>query len=596
MTTKQIEEIAVHTVGLYFSKSQAISPYISNNDKEPCWDGNLYVYSNPDKTNASLYGRIPVQVKGKIIKSNQIKEEIKYPVSTVNLKNYKRDGGILYFVVGIFEHCEKIYYAELTPLKLKQYIKQSNGRASCSIKLSLLDDYSASIDFKIRDFYENCRIQANNTERTINLEALTAPGKEVNLTFFASEMKDTKVSIPQYLSTHAVYLYANITDEFNNKLLRPVGEDPFSLKLIETVPATIKVNGKTYFNEFKREHKSNGGVILTIGEALKIELFPNKTPDHKVSFNLQEKELDLWIKEAEFVIDIAETHSLEIGGCQLNLQSQNTQQFLEWVKERLEHAKKIQRILIGLNVNKQLKLKEFTQTEENTIGILYKAICENQEVSIKEELPPVFTVNISNLCIALSCSKTPSGKYRIFSYKDVNEAIYYTDSNTTTPLRTTIYSWFQEEGFLSVCNIDFDDIVPSYQKVIEYNPNISQRANNDMLMMLLAYDKQHDIRLLKTAENLCQWIITIQDENDKNIHILNLMQIRRRERQLTADERENVMDLVDSVDNMGKVACYILLNNKEQVNHYINKMSKSDVQFLKSLPIYNLYECKDVNG
>ena len=38
----------------------------------------------------------------------------------------------------------------------------------------------------------------------------------------------------------------------------------------------IKVNGKTYFNEFKREHKSNGGVILTIGEALKIELFPNK--------------------------------------------------------------------------------------------------------------------------------------------------------------------------------------------------------------------------------------------------------------------------------------------------------------------------------
>lgn len=59
-------------------------------------------------------------------------------------------------------------------------------------------------------------------------------------------------------------------------MLRPVGEDPFSLKLIETVPATIKVNGKTYFNEFKREHKSNGGVILTIGEALKLNYFPIK--------------------------------------------------------------------------------------------------------------------------------------------------------------------------------------------------------------------------------------------------------------------------------------------------------------------------------
>ena len=592
MTTKQIEEIAVHTVGLYFSKSQAISPYISYNDKEPCWDGNLYVYSNPDKTNASLYGRIPVQVKGKIFKSNQIKEEIKYPVSTVNLKNYKRDGGILYFVIGIFENCEKIYYAELTPLKLKQYLKQSSGRASCSIKLSLLGDYSASIDFKIRDFYENCRIQTNNIERTINLEALTAPGKEVNLTFFASEMKGSDVSIPQYLSTHAVYLYANITDEFNDKLLRPVGEDTFSLKLIETVPAAIKVNGKTYFNEFKREHKSNGGVIITIGDALIIELYPNNTPDHKVSFNLQEKELDLWIKEAEFVIDIAETHRLDIGGCQLNLQNQNTEHFLEWVKERLEHAKKIQRLLKELNVNKQLKLKEFTQTEENTIGILYKAICENQEVSLKEELPPVFTVNFSNLCIALSCSKTLSGKYRIYSYKDVSEAIFYTDNNTTTPLRTSIYSWFQKDGFIAVCNIDYNDIVPSYQKIIEFNHNISQRANNDMLMMLLAFDKNHDDRLLNAAECLCQWLISIQDEKDKNVHALNMMQIHRRKRELTKEERGNLMDLVDSVDNMGKVACYILLDNKEQIGHYLEKLSKSEVTFLKSLPIYNLYKAE----
>ncbi len=596
MDSKQIEEIAVHRVGLYFSKSQTISPYISNNDKEPCWDGNLYIYSNPDKTNASLYGRIPVQIKGKAFKSGQFKEEIKYPVSTVNLKNYKRDGGIFYFVVGIWDDCERIYYAELTPLRLKQYIKQSNGKASCSIKLSLLNDYSESVDFKIRDFYENCKIQTNNTDKTINLEALTAPGKEVNLTFFASEMKGAEISIPQYLSTHSVYLYANITDEFNNKLLRPVGEDTFSLKVIETVPATIKANGKTYYNEFKRQHKSNDAVIITIGESLRIELYPNNVQNNIVTFNLQEKELDLWIKEAEFVVDIAETHYLEIGGCQLNLLSQNSEQFLSWVNDKLKYAKKIQKLLNELSVNKQLKLKEFTRTEENTIDILYKAIIEKQEVSLKEELHPVFTVCISNLCIALSCTKTPSGKYRLFSYKDVCEAIYYTDDNTSTPLRTSIYSWFQEEGFLKVCNIDYDDIVPSYQKVKEYNQNIYQRANNDMLMMLLAYDKNHDRSLLEVAENLCQWIMNAQGEIDQNIHVLNMMQIRIRKRQLTTEERENLLDLVDSADNMGKVACYILLNNKEQVEHYMKKLGKSEVVFLKSLPIYNLYKGNDTQA
>lgn len=102
MVSKQIEDIAAHTVSLYFSKSNTVSPYIATNDKEPCWDGNLYLYTNPDKTNASLYGRIPVQVKGKTFKSEKIKNEIKYTVSYVNLNNYKRDGGILYFVVGIW--------------------------------------------------------------------------------------------------------------------------------------------------------------------------------------------------------------------------------------------------------------------------------------------------------------------------------------------------------------------------------------------------------------------------------------------------------------------------------------------------------------
>jgi hypothetical protein len=53
---------------------------------------------------------------------------------------------------GIWADCERIYYAELTPLRLKQYIKQSNGKALCSIKLSLLNDYSKSVDLKIRDF------------------------------------------------------------------------------------------------------------------------------------------------------------------------------------------------------------------------------------------------------------------------------------------------------------------------------------------------------------------------------------------------------------------------------------------------------------
>ncbi len=72
-----------------------------------------------------------------------------------------------------------------------------------------------------------------------------------------------------------------------------------------------------------------------------------------------------------------------------------------------------------------------------------------------------------------------------------------------------------------------------------------------------------------------------------------MMQIVKRERQLNLEEREALMDLVDSVDLMGKVACYILLDNREQAEHYIKKLSKKEVAFFKSLPIYNLYNIKN---
>ena len=71
MNSKQIEETAVHIVGLYFSNAHTISPYISSNDKEPCWDGNLYIYSNEPMKNSTLYGRVPVQIKGRFFIKKQ---------------------------------------------------------------------------------------------------------------------------------------------------------------------------------------------------------------------------------------------------------------------------------------------------------------------------------------------------------------------------------------------------------------------------------------------------------------------------------------------------------------------------------------------
>lgn len=43
MTTKQIEEVATNAVKNVFNYTDKLSSYISDNDKEPSWDGFVYI-------------------------------------------------------------------------------------------------------------------------------------------------------------------------------------------------------------------------------------------------------------------------------------------------------------------------------------------------------------------------------------------------------------------------------------------------------------------------------------------------------------------------------------------------------------------------
>lgn len=592
MNSKQIEETAVHIVGLYFSNAHTISPYISSNDKEPCWDGNLYIYSNEPMKNSTLYGRVPVQIKGKFFKDKVCKNDITYSVSLVDLKNYMRDGGIIYFVVGIWENFYKIYYAKLTPLKLKTYIKHCK-RESASIKLTELKEYSFDIDCEIRDFYDNCKVQTGNTDNTVDIKDILSSKKAVNLTFFASALKNNEqCKISEYLAKHPVYLYAETTDGFNNKVLRPVGDEDLSLNFKESIPAEVKVGDIVFYNEIQRTCKPNGNILIYIGRSLRMEISPDGNVNRNINFKLNEKELSSWIKEAEFIFKIAETKFFEIDNVCFRLNGNEENKYIDWCRNRLHFAKKIQSVLSALHVNKELVIKEFSQDEINTINILYKALCEQDEISINESLSPIFTVSLSNLCLALFASKTPTGKYRIYSYKDVTDDISYTDSNTNVPAKTSIYSWFQTEGFKIVSNIDYDDILPSYKKVYIENHNVTQRANNDMLMMILAYDENHDDKLLKSSKDLCEWLISINEKDEVNTYFLNLMQIIKRKRDLTHEERKEIMIKFDLCNSMEKLACCLLLDNNEMANHYFNQLNDSEKEFFTTLPIYHFFNSK----
>ena len=93
-----IERLATSAVKECLSYCDGISPFINDGDKEPAWDGHIYVYPNNKKEKLEMLGRIPVQVKGKKV-DKLLGSTYKFTVEVSDLKKYANDGGVIYFVV-----------------------------------------------------------------------------------------------------------------------------------------------------------------------------------------------------------------------------------------------------------------------------------------------------------------------------------------------------------------------------------------------------------------------------------------------------------------------------------------------------------------
>ena len=119
MDRKAIETLSVNAVRDSVVVSDFLDQFIADNDKEPTWDGFVYIYSDKSKKKEKLKGRLPVQIKG-TENDDFSKEEISFSVSTTDLNNYLYDGGAVFFVVYIGHNglTRQIYYAELPPIML----------------------------------------------------------------------------------------------------------------------------------------------------------------------------------------------------------------------------------------------------------------------------------------------------------------------------------------------------------------------------------------------------------------------------------------------------------------------------------------------
>lgn len=153
------EALAVSAVKAAIAKTDYLVDYIKDKDKEPMWDGAIYAYSSDKKTNADYKGKASVQVKGKNLDSIAIRE-LRYDLKVVDLKNYKKDGGLIFFVVGIDDNGDtKIFYRALTPYLINKILEGKENKGTIKTRFVLFPANKNEITNVVMDFIRDAKKQ-----------------------------------------------------------------------------------------------------------------------------------------------------------------------------------------------------------------------------------------------------------------------------------------------------------------------------------------------------------------------------------------------------------------------------------------------------
>ncbi len=158
MSASQIEQAAVNALLSEIEASDYLLSNISSGDKEPSWDGHIYLYNNTNHKKEHILGRAPVQVKGRSVTNLTKGDTKRFQVDKIDLENYRLSYGVIYFLVEIDGSKKKqIFYTSLLPLDLDEMLSK-NHKGKLSIQF---DKLKGNLETVVYNFVKHSKKQAS---------------------------------------------------------------------------------------------------------------------------------------------------------------------------------------------------------------------------------------------------------------------------------------------------------------------------------------------------------------------------------------------------------------------------------------------------
>lgn len=597
----ELEKLATSAVVAELSKTDRLSSFINSGDKEPCWDGNIYIHEDKSRKKKNIK-KVATQVKGKAVTPRAVKRTISYPISYDDLYAYMMNGGTMFFVVYLDKNTGnplQVYYTGLLPVKIKELIKVK--KKSYSVKCRKFPTDNLKKTELLINFHENAQKQASFAGKDLpTVDELAKKGVLESLTIHYTGLGnyDTHNAFPKLLDGQSMTVYANIkggTAPIPVEYFEAVSHVTMSNK--NTLP--VSVNGRPYYVGFKTITTAET-VEFHIGSSVRI-IFPNtgntKTPvpmEIKVCIKGTLREQ---IAAIEFVSAMIEHGSFCLGTAEIP--SKFPQSELDRINacdfpEILKGYKRAKEVLDSMNVKKDLKIQDCTEQDLNNLNLLIGTIGDHKLARGNPNAPAqVQKLTIANLTLCIVYLENQKGGYNVWDYFGHHFCVSWRDDDTER--RISQFSTMTADDFLTFDNLNLDTIIEDY-KMIEPDEWLLELANGTMLEMLKAYDKKPSTDLLRAAEKLIDWMQEYPELLNDHVNTINKMQIALRERKLTFNEKTELHSVVaTATDDFFKIGALLLLDEQEEAAAMFEKLTPQQMDKFKEFPIFKFYKNTEEN-
>lgn len=594
------EKLATSAVKATISKTSHLKAFIPDEDKEPCWDGEILLYESDDYSKHNIK-KISTQVKGKKTRANKIKSTIKYSINNDDLQAYMINGGALYFVVyidAITGDCIQIYYVALLPMKIQNILKKKTQKTH-SVLMKKYPQNTQEQEEIIFGFYSESKRQASfaGMERP-SIEDLSKDGvlESISMHVFSKDLSGYNSNtipmvLPKILEDKSLTLYANIKGgvaaipiEFYDNI--------HSVSTIQTINESVGVESVEFYSSYKlivnaktKEYHLGTCVIVIIPNVLSEK--EGVSTDASLQVKIQGCISDR-IKGIEFFRSIVDKESFYLGGSIFKTNDLRVEQngVIDTFTDDLVRLKKAKGVLDALHVDEDLDLDNCTEEDYKNLNLVIGALGDKLPLKrLTEERLSIQFVRIANLNIAVTYDTINNNHY-MFDY--FGDAYWLIDKESGKHFPR--YWRLTADIILKSSNLNLEAVVKDFKAVDQTDENCTI-GNEVMLEMLKAYDAAPNAKLIEAINGMIEWLDSPMSLLNKEIRIINRLQVAKRSRALSFSEKRILFNMVSNTANdQCRISALLLLDEHQEAEKVLNMIGLAERERIQSLPIFKFYK------